>query len=150
MSIIKSQKEITKRNDILSAQFKIDSIHCLNFVKLFIVNGYTEYHIAQIVRLPVNKFKKIHNIYSKIFCLTLYNKCIWNGACMVSIKNSAVIRVWKQIDSYGVQKFVIYGTNTFTNEDCYYIFLHLKSQIHESNFLTEVSLPFGHNGHKYS
>lgn len=92
MSIIKSQKEITKRNDILSAQFKIESIHCLNFVKLFIVNDYTEYHIAQIVRLPVNKFKKIHNIYSKIFCLTLYNKCIWNGACMVSIKNSAVIR----------------------------------------------------------
>lgn len=61
---------ITKRNDILSAQLKIDSIHCLNFVKLFIVNDYTEYHIAHIARLPVtgNKFKKIHNIYSKIFC----------------------------------------------------------------------------------
>lgn len=78
---------ITKRNDILSAQLKIDSIHCLNFVKLFIVNDYTEYHIAHIARLAVNKLKKIHNIYLKIFCYFL-KYIVW---CLVSIKNSAVI-----------------------------------------------------------
>lgn len=79
MSIIKSQKEITKRNDILSAQFKIDSIHCLNFVKLFIVNDYTEYHIAHTARLPVDKLKKIHNIYLKIFCYLFKIYCMVPG-----------------------------------------------------------------------
>lgn len=127
---------ITKRNDILSAQLKIDSIHCLNFVKLFTVNDYTEYHIAHIARLrQLTNWRKFIIFIWRYFVIFL-KYIVW---CLVSIKNSAVIWVWKQIQSYGVQKYVIYGTNTFTNEDCYYIFLHLKSQIQESNFFTEVS-----------
>lgn len=70
---------IIKRNDILFVQFKIDSIYCLNFVKLFIVNNYIEYYIVYIVRLLVNKLKKIYNIYLKIFCYFFKIYCMVFG-----------------------------------------------------------------------
>lgn len=70
---------IIKRNDILFVQFKIDSIYCLNFVKLFSVNDYIEYYIVYIVRLLVNKLKKIYNIYLKIFCYFFKIYCMVFG-----------------------------------------------------------------------